>query len=153
MFATSLRTTVSSMLVMSKRCRLRWTDSQQPEITLHGLTINIKKTEVMSQQVPGNQYQRMLIKVNGQILQAVENFNYLSNTLSRSANVDFQINSRICKALSSPFRRLQKKVWDRNGISLKTKSKVSRGQIFSRPHSRLPEAHATVEPLPPRTPL
>ena len=66
----------------------------------------------------------MLIKVNGQILQAVENFNYLSNTLSRSADVDFQINSKIFKALSSPFRRLQKKVWDRNGISLKTKSKV-----------------------------
>jgi hypothetical protein len=38
---------------------------------------------------------RTEIKVNGQALQAAENFTYLSSTLSRNTNIDAEIDSRI----------------------------------------------------------
>jgi hypothetical protein len=75
------------------------------------------------QPAPGNQYHEPQIKINGQTLQAVENFTYLGSTLSRNANIDAQIDSRISRA-SSLFGRLRDNVWERRGIRLKTKLNV-----------------------------
>ena len=58
-----------------------------------GLTISTKKTEVMFQPAPGNQYHEPQISVNGLTLQAVETFSYLGSTLSRNANIDAKINN------------------------------------------------------------
>ncbi|XP_076036009.1 uncharacterized protein LOC143021970 [Oratosquilla oratoria] len=90
-----------------------------------GLTISTKKTEVMFQPVPRNQYHEPQIQLNGQTLQAVENFTYLGSTLSRSANIDAEVNNRSSKA-SSAFGRLRKNVWETREISLVTKLKVYR---------------------------
>ena len=79
-----------------------------------GLTISTKKTEVMFQPAPGNQYHEPQITVNGQTLQAVETFTYPGSTLSRTATIDAEINNRISKA-SSAFGRLREKVWVRRG--------------------------------------
>ena len=68
--------------------------------------------------------------MKGQTLQVVENFTYLGSTLSRNANIDAEINNRISKA-SSVFGRLREKVWERRGISLKTKLKVYRAVVFT----------------------
>lgn len=77
----------------------------------------------MFQPVPGNQYHKLQIIVNGQTLQVVGTFTYLISTLSCTATTDAEINNRISKA-SSAFGRLREKVWERRGISLKTKLKV-----------------------------
>ena len=98
-----------------------------------GLTISTKKTEVMFQPAPGNQYYKPQIQVKGQTLQAVENFTYLGSTLSRSANIDVEVNSRISKA-SSAFGRLTKNVWESRGISLATKLKVYRAVVLTTLH-------------------
>ncbi|KAL8575838.1 hypothetical protein ACOMHN_014843 [Nucella lapillus] len=51
-------------------------------------------------------------------------------TLSRNANIDAETNNRISKT-SSALRRLREKVWERRGISLKTKLKVYRAVVLT----------------------
>ena len=95
-----------------------------------GLTISTKKTEVLYQPAPGKQYSDPCITVNGQKLQAVENFTYLGSTLTRAANVDTEASNRIAKA-SSAFGRLRNNVWDRRGITLQTKLKVYKAVVIT----------------------
>ena len=75
-----------------------------------GLTISTKKTEVMYQPAPGKPYAEPTITVNKEKLPAADNFTYLGSTLSRSANIDAEVNNRIAKA-SAAFGRLRCKVW------------------------------------------
>ena len=95
-----------------------------------GLTISIKKTEVMHQPAPGKQYREPHITVKGQKLQAVDKFTYLGSTLSRSVSIDEEVNARISKA-STAFGRLRKNVWERPGISTITKLKVYRAVVLT----------------------
>jgi hypothetical protein len=104
-------------------------DKFSASCTNFGLTINAKKTEVMHQPAPRTLYSDPCITVNGQRLQAVDQFTYLGSTLSRSVTIDAEINCRIAKA-SAAFGRLRIKVWDRRGISLPTKLKVYRAVIL-----------------------
>ena len=67
-----------------------------------GLTFSTKKTEVMN---------------------VVDKFTYLGSTLARSVIIDDELNARRAKA-SAAFGRLNKKVWNRRGITAKTKIKV-----------------------------
>ncbi|KAK4291161.1 hypothetical protein Pmani_035991 [Petrolisthes manimaculis] len=91
-----------------------------------GLTISTKKTEAMYQPAPGDAYHEPCITVKGQKLHAVEQFTYLGSTLlSRTANIDTEVNHRISTA-SSAFGRLRDNVWKRRGITLETKLKVYR---------------------------
>jgi len=55
----------------------------------------------MYQPTPGIPYQEPNITVMGQRLQTVENLAYLGSTLSRSANMDAEVNNRIAKATSA----------------------------------------------------
>ena len=95
-----------------------------------GLTISTKKTEVMFQPAPGREYQEPCISVKGQRLQAVDNFTYLGSTLSRTTDIDAEVNNRISRA-SSAFGRLRKTAWERRGIKLSTKIKVYRAAVLT----------------------
>ena len=53
-----------------------------------GLIISTKRTEVLFQSAPGNQYHG-------------ETFTYLRSTLSRNANIDAEINNRNPNAISA----------------------------------------------------
>ena len=88
-----------------------------------GFTISTKKTEVMHQPAPRKMYHEPQIFVNDEPLKATDSFTYLGSTLSRQANIDVEVNSRLSKA-NSAFGRFRKKVWDRRGISQETKLKV-----------------------------
>ena len=114
---------------MSKRCNWRWTDSQLPATTSASLSA-LKRQKVMYQPAQENPYQEPNITVKGQRLQAMENFTYLGSTLSRSANIDAEVTNRIAKA-SSAFGRLKKSVWERRGISHRTKVKVYRAVVLA----------------------
>ena len=94
-----------------------------------GLTISIKKTEVMYQPAPEAPFTEPVITVNGEKLTKAEKFIYLGSTLSHSVSIDKEVFYRITKA-SSVFGTLRKKVWERRGISLLTKLKVYRAIIF-----------------------
>ena len=91
----------------------------------YGLTISIKKTEVVYQLAPG----KPTITVKGQRLQVVDKFTYLGSTLSRVLHIDNDVNARIAKT-SAAFGRLRVSVWDRSGIRLDTKLKVYKAVVL-----------------------
>uniref|UniRef100_K7EZK3 Reverse transcriptase domain-containing protein n=1 Tax=Pelodiscus sinensis TaxID=13735 RepID=K7EZK3_PELSI len=76
-----------------------------------GLTISTKKTKVLHQPTPGCDYTEPSITVNGQKLDNVDRFTYLGSTLSKAANIDKEVNTRIARA-SAAFGRLQPNVWN-----------------------------------------
>nr|VZH95994.1 unnamed protein product [Spirometra erinaceieuropaei] len=71
-----------------------------------GTAINTEKVVVMHQPPPGTAYVALQINVNGAQLQVVDNFTYLSSTLSRTIKIDDEVARRISKA-SQAFGRLQ----------------------------------------------
>ena len=136
---TKVKETVLRDFLFADDCALNAGDEQEMQAEMDsfssacnnfGLTISTKKTEVMYQPAPNKQYHEPQIMVNGQTLQAVETFTYLGSTLSRNANIDAETNNRISKA-SSAFGRLREKVWERRGISLKTKLKVYHAVVLT----------------------
>ena len=96
-----------------------------------GLTISIKKTEVLHQPAPGSQSDQEppAIMVKGQALRTVNKFVYLGSALTSDAQLDVEVSNRIAKACAS-FGRLRAKAWDRKGITLKTKLKVYRAVVL-----------------------
>ena len=96
-----------------------------------GLTISVKKTEVLHQPAPNNtQPEKPAIKVNGQCLQTVNHFTYLGSTLSSNVVIDKEIETRLAKA-SVAFGRLRKSVWDRKGLTIQTKLKVYQAMVLT----------------------
>ena len=81
----------------------------------YGLTISIKKTELVYQPAPGKPYKDPTITMKGQSLQAADKFTYLGSTVSRYVHIDDEVNARIAKA-STAFDRLRDSVKDRSGI-------------------------------------
>ncbi|KAL8566846.1 hypothetical protein ACOMHN_052244 [Nucella lapillus] len=136
---TKVKETVLRDFLFADDCALNAGDEQEMQAEMDnlssacnnfGLTISTKKTEVIYQPVPNKEYHEPQITVNGQTLKAVETFTYLGSTLSHNANIDAVTNNRISKA-SSAFGRLREKVWERRGISLKTKLKVYRAVVLT----------------------
>ena len=99
-----MKETVLRDFLFADDCVLNANDEQEMQAEMDGfsaacnnfgLTISTKKTKVMFQPAPGNQYHKPQIIVKGQTLQAVETFTYLGSTLSRTATIDAEINNRI----------------------------------------------------------
>ena len=73
-----------------------------------GLTISLKKTEVMHQPAIG----KPSVTANGQRLNVVNRFTFLGSTLSQNVVIDDEVNTRIATA-SAAFGRLHAKLWNR----------------------------------------
>ena len=95
----------------------------------YGLTISIKKTEVVYQPTLGKPYKEPTITEKGQRQQVVDKFTYLGSTLSRVVHIDDEVNARIAKA-SAAFGRLHGSIWDRSGIRLDTQLEVYRSVVL-----------------------
>ena len=91
-----------------------------------GLTISIKKTKVMDQDVPA----QPSIYINQEVLENTDNFTYLGSTITSNLSLHKEIDIRIAKA-SATMSKLSKKVWDNNKLSLKTKIKVYQACVIS----------------------
>ncbi|KAJ1203452.1 hypothetical protein NDU88_007238 [Pleurodeles waltl] len=74
-------------------------------------------------------YTEPTINAEGEILNAIGKFTYLSSTLSKSVNIDDEVDTHITKA-SCTFRRLQEFLWARRGIRLSTKLKMYKAVIL-----------------------
>ena len=95
-----------------------------------GLTISIKKTEVLYQPARGNAYVPPNISIEGTQLKAVELFKYLGSIVSNDASADAEITARIAKATAS-FGRLTKRLWKNRNIHLDTKISVYRATVVT----------------------
>ena len=91
-----------------------------------GLQINVGKTEVLSQytdKTPGPVY------VGDEVIQQVDSFKYLGSLLTKSANIDFEVDNRISCAAKA-FSRLRSRVFDSHELSLGTKCAVYRAVVI-----------------------
>ena len=88
-----------------------------------GLSISIKKTQVMFTPAPGEPYAEPDIFVEGTRLAVVDSFVYLGSSLSRDGSLDSEVNRRIGKACVA-FGKLEDRVWSDHDLTLSTKLSV-----------------------------
>jgi len=96
----------------------------------YGLTISIKKTEVLHQPKPGQPPTTEPIKINGEKLKCVDYFHYLGGILAQNAKIDDEITAHISKG-SSSYCRLQHRLWSDHGVRLSTKIQVYRAVVLN----------------------
>lgn len=87
------------------------------------------QTEVLQQPAPQMPYVKPVFTGDGETLKAVDKFTYLGSTLSRSVNIDDEVDARITKG-SSTFGHLPESVWERRGIKLTTKLEVYKAVVL-----------------------
>ena len=96
-----------------------------------GLTISLRKTEVMLQPAPGlTPPPEPSIVIEGTKLNNVECFTYLGSTLTSTGSMDREVSNRLAKAGAS-FGRLWTRVWRERGIKLPTKLAVYRAVVMT----------------------
>ena len=81
-----------------------------------GLTISIKKTNVLGQNVSA----APSISIGDSSLDVVEEFTYLGSVISSSLNLDLELNGRIGKT-SSTMGRLSRRVWENTKLTTNTR--------------------------------
>ena len=95
-----------------------------------GLTINVKKTEVMLQRASNCQALEPNILLNNKHLKVVQHFTYLGSTVSDDNSLEKEVERRVSSAAAA-FGKLNTKVWKRPGIQLITKCNVYRAVVLS----------------------
>lgn len=91
-----------------------------------GLTISLKKTQVMGQDVSS----APSISIGDHTLEVVDNFTYLGSTISSNLSLDNELNTRIGKA-TAVMARLAKRVWDNIMLTINTKMRVYQACVLS----------------------
>ena len=91
-----------------------------------GLTISIRKTEVMGQDVPSPPS----ITIDNQVLEVADHFTYLGSIISSNLSLDSEIDKHIAKA-ASVMARLSKTVWSNNQLTSNTKLQVYQACVLS----------------------
>ena len=94
--------------------------------TLFGLTISLKKTQVMGQGVE----EPPSIHIQDYELETVHEFMYLGSTVTDNLTLDSELNKCIGKAATT-LSRLSKRVWCNNKLTKDTKVEVYKACILS----------------------
>ncbi|GFO17246.1 hypothetical protein PoB_004375100 [Plakobranchus ocellatus] len=94
--------------------------------TEFGLTITIKKTNILGQNI----LSAPSIFNSDSTLDFVENFTYLVYTISSIFSLETELNSRNGKA-SPAMARLSKRVWENSMCTIKTKTQVHQVSVHS----------------------
>lgn len=95
-----------------------------------GLTISLRKTEVMLQPAPNISLPEPAIEIEGTKLNNVDSFTYLGSTLTSSCSMDKEVSCRLGKAGAS-FGRLWTRVWGERGIKQATKLAVYKAVVIT----------------------
>ena len=91
-----------------------------------GLTISLKKTEVMGQDVS----EVPKITIGDHMLGVTDTFTYLGSKISSNLTLDAELNTRIGKAASA-MSKLSKRVWENRKLTINTKMKVYQACVLS----------------------
>ena len=95
-----------------------------------GLTISLKKSEVLFQPTQQVAADGPVIKIQGTQLNNVQEFTYLGSRVTSDCSLDKETSSRLAKG-SSSFGRLWTRVWTERGIKLSTKIAVYRAVVLT----------------------
>ena len=93
---------------------------------LFGLTISLKKTQVMGQATPGPPARN----IKGAELKVVHQFQYLGSTVTDTLSLDAEINKRIGMAYTT-LSKLTKRVWTNKHLTVHTKANVYKACVIS----------------------
>jgi len=85
-----------------------------------GLTVSLKKTELLLQSFDKQKYSAPVIQAGGTVLKSVDRFSYLGSLLSNAVSIDDEASARLAKGIAA-FGRLMKRRWNDHGIRLTTK--------------------------------
>ena len=91
-----------------------------------GLTISLKKTQVMGQDVDSPP----AISINDHELNVIHDFVYLGSATSDTLSLDAELNRRIGKAATT-MTRLTKKAWNNSKLTVHTKIQIYRACVVS----------------------
>ena len=91
-----------------------------------GLTISLKKTNVMWQDISSAPN----ISIGDYTLEVADEFVYLGSTISSNLSLDTELNARIGKA-STAMARLATRVWNNSMLTTNTKMKVYQACVLS----------------------
>ena len=91
-----------------------------------GLTISLKKTQVMGQDVSS----APSISIGDHTLEVVDKFTYLGSTISSNLSLDAELDTRIGKAMTA-MARLAKRVWDNTRLTTNTKMRIYQACVLS----------------------
>jgi len=97
---------------------------------LFGLEVSLKKTEVLHQPKPQEEYHPPHVSIGETELKSVKQFTYLGCSISSNARIDSEIDNRLNKA-NCAFGRLHKRVWDNKHIKCTTKISVYRAVVLT----------------------
>ena len=95
-----------------------------------GLTISLRKTEVLYLPPPHVGYSSPHISTDGTNLNAVEHFTYLGSVIFNDTMTSTDLDNHLSKA-SSSFGRLSKRAWQSHSLCLCTKIQVYRAIVVS----------------------
>ena len=95
-----------------------------------GLTISLKKTEVMHQTFPTSSKADAELLCDDQPLKVTDSFCYLGSILSRDVSLDKEIDARLAKA-NAAFGALRRRLWNEHGIRLDTKIAVYKAVVLT----------------------
>ena len=113
----------SVLVVHSLETMQRLIDAFSEESKRFGLTINIKRTEVVIQDSPAERLSQRNVFLNESPLTEVDKFTYLGSTTSKNGSIDAELTRRI-HAAATAFGKLRERLWNQKGIHLATKMKV-----------------------------
>ena len=91
-----------------------------------GLTISLKKTQVMGQATPA----QPLLKINGGNLEVVHQFQYLGSTMTDTLSLDVEFSKRIGLAFTT-LSKLAKRDWENKHLKIPTKVNVYKACVIS----------------------
>ena len=102
-------------------------DRFQSAASRFGLTVSLKKTEVMA--LPPS-LPPPVIQAGGAALQSTVKFCYLGSFVTADVSIDAEVTSRLAKA-SASFGRLSSRLWNDHGIRLDTKIAVYKAAVLT----------------------
>ena len=120
----------AALIAYSERALQRITTYFAVAAQLFSLEVSIKKTEVLHQPAPKEDYHSPIITIGETDLKSVQQFTYLGCTISSDAKIDKEIDNRLAKA-NSTFGRLYKRVWNNKSLKTKTKIRVYRAVVLT----------------------
>ena len=97
---------------------------------LFGLTISLSKTELLFQPAPTSNTPPPCIFIESTQLKSVDDFKYLSSSISNDGSLDKEISTRICKA-SQALGCFRVQILNHHNIQLPTKLKVYRPVVLT----------------------
>ena len=113
----------AALFAHTERALQRVTSCFADASRLFGLEVSLKKTEVLHQPAPNEEYRPPHISISGTELKTTQQLTYLGCTISSDGKIDNEIDNRLAKANSS-FVRLYKRVWNNKNLKSKTKIRV-----------------------------